>query len=84
MALGIVFVISLYNTTVDADHKIISYRTELEQIEAHKAELGDRLITLFARNNIETFVREHGLREDRNPRYILVQKNTTWEVASQY
>lgn len=80
----LVLLIVLYNKTVETRHRIADVRNELQRIEGKKAELNDRVLSLFSRNNIETFVSEHGLQEDRSPRYILVDNTIKWEVASQY
>ncbi|RJP45948.1 hypothetical protein C4587_00130 [Candidatus Parcubacteria bacterium] len=64
------WLVTLYNRSVNLGHDIASMRAELKEIEARSAELKNKLFVALDTDELEAFARERNLIEDKKPQYF--------------
>lgn len=78
---GVIFLIALYNQTVNLEHEIKAARDEVQNIQAENAEYKDKIFNLLSAKNIESIAAERQLVKEKEPEYIQAHR---WAVVSQY
>jgi hypothetical protein len=76
-----VWLVVLYNQTVNIDHGLEKAKTEIQKLQAGNAELQDVLFGFFDDTKVELFAKENNLIKEKNPQYI--ETDGQWEFASQ-
>ncbi|RJQ28587.1 hypothetical protein C4571_03540 [Candidatus Parcubacteria bacterium] len=60
----------LYNRLVNTQHAVVEAREELKALETGNAELKSTAFGMLNAANLEGFVRERGLVQDKKPQYV--------------
>ena len=81
LAAGVIWLIVLYNQTVDIRHSISAANASYEKLQASNAELKDGVLKLFLNENFERLAEDRNLIIDKKPQYL--RANTQWVFASQ-
>lgn len=79
LIISIIYLIALYNQTVNLKHGIADMRAETQKLEASAAGYKDKVFALFDPGKVETLARERGLVKETKPAYLEVNQ---WALAS--
>ncbi|MBU6500746.1 MAG: hypothetical protein KGJ89_03205 [Patescibacteria group bacterium] len=82
MALGVIWLIVIYNKSVTLDHNISQMNNEFQIIQSQNAELKDEIIKVADTKNSADLISQNNLIQDKNPQYFEINKQ--WSLASQY
>ncbi len=86
LALGIVLIsvwlIVLYNQTVNLDHAIAGMTDNIQKLQAANADLKSRTVALLTGQDFEALAAEKGLVQERNPQYLELTVANKWDIAS--
>ncbi len=80
--LGVIWLILLYNTTVDLRHRFTTTKSAIQTIGTENSQMKDQVFSLLDKAHLEALAKERGLKEDRNPQFVTL--DTQWEFASHY
>lgn len=67
-----VWLVVLYNQSVNLDHNISSLKTQIKNTETETAELKDRIFTLLDTQTLSRIAETEGLIKEDNPKYLNV------------
>lgn len=79
--LGFIYVIILYNQTVDLKHSIADMKAETQKIEVQSADLKDQYFAIFDPAKVESTAKARGLVKENKPAYL---ESNTWALASHF
>lgn len=79
--LGIVWLVALYNQTVNIGHGIEEMNADLKKLQGETAELQDTMFNSFSGERIEAFAKENRLIKEKTPEYLEI--NDQWAFALQ-
>jgi len=79
---GAIWLIILYNNSVNLNHGVSDAKAELQIVQSRNSGLKDKLLTLLNKNSSGDLVSKNNLVEDKNPQYFPL--NQQWSYASQY
>ena len=82
MALISLWLIILYNQTVNLDHAILNFDRELQKLQIANAELKEKTVALLAGDNLAAFAAERSLVQERSPQYLELTAAKKWDIAS--
>ena len=80
VSVGVVRLIVVYSHVVDLEHGIVKIKDGLRETGTSNAELKEKIFTIFSTQNIEEFAAEHGLIQEKKPRYFTTEQQ--WVFAS--
>ncbi len=76
-----VWLVILYNRSVNLDHNISSFKAQIKNTETQTAELKDRIFTLFDAQALSHIAETGGLVKENSPRYLEVPSQVLSVVA---
>ena len=78
---GALWLVVLYNLSVDLEYKLKEAKAEFQKIEAQNAEFQDKIFAVFKSENLENFAKDKGLIKDQEPEYFRLTQQ--WAQDSQ-
>lgn len=82
LVVGSLYLVVIYNRTVEAEHALSKSKIQLEKIDAENVELNNRLFGLFDGTAVDDFAAAYRLVQEKEPRYLEVTEQ--WQLASHY
>jgi len=79
---GAIWLVVLYNNTVNLAHGAAEMRTELQSVQSQNAEAENKMFTLLTQSASAELVKKDNLVQDKNPEYL--ETNSQWLYASHY
>ena len=79
---AVVWLIFLYNETVDLAHGTAAFREETRQVETRNSELKGAIFSLFDPARVSQFAGERGMVTEKSPDYAPIYKE--WVAASHF
>lgn len=76
-----VWLVVLYNRSVNLDHNISSLKAQIKNMETETAELKDRIFTLLDTQALSRIAETEGLVKENSPRYLDVPSATLPVIA---
>ena len=76
-----VWLVFLYNRSVNLDHDISGLKAQIKNTETETAELKDRIFTILDTQALSRIAETEGLVKEGNPKYLDVPQATLPEIA---
>ena len=90
LVLGVVWLVILYNKTVDARHTAAELNAKAQALQAQNAQLQNATFALFTTGALDQFAAAHDLVIDKSPQYVpaarpvAVARSQQWAFASHF
>ena len=72
LAVSSIWLVVLYNRSVNLDHNISSLKAQIKNMETETAELKDRIFTILDTQALSRIAETEGLVKERSPNYLNV------------
>jgi|YelNatPaOPRAMG01_1025707.scaffolds.fasta_scaffold04990_11 cell division protein FtsL len=79
--ISFVFMVVLYNQTVNLNYSIGQIKNQITQSQAHTDEIQTQILSILNSSNASNEAKKMGLIVDNNPQYL--QANSRWAFAFQ-
>lgn len=79
---GVIWLVLIYNQTVDVRHGISDTKSELQRLEIQNAEYKEKLFKVLDTASLLQIAKTNSFEQDTKPRYLEVSKDNQWALAS--
>lgn len=77
-----VFLIFIYNYSINLDYKIYSAEETIKKLESEKAQLQDKVFALLSDASLKKLSANNGLVEEKNPKYLKISAGTSKDLIT--
>ena len=81
---GVVWLIMIYNQTVNFNHSATSMKEELANVQTESADLKEKLFATLDTDNLQQVAADYQLVKDKNPQFLEIDTASQWAFASQH